>query len=49
MLPSLCPVMATIPPVSRIQGRRGRGRVPIRLVYVPFAGSIGTRIVARLF
>jgi hypothetical protein len=25
------------------------GRVPIRVVYLPFAGSIGTRIVARLF
>ncbi len=49
MLPSLCPLMATIPAVSRYRESRGRGPAPNQQVYLPLAGSIGTRIVARLF
>jgi len=49
MLPSLCPVMATIPAVSRVSRRPNGGLAPIHRAYLPLAGSIGTRIVARLF
>jgi hypothetical protein len=49
MLPSLCPSMTAIPSVSRHLGRRWQGSGPIELAYLPLAGSIGCRIVARLF
>jgi hypothetical protein len=49
MLPSLCPSMTAIPSVSRDPDRRHRGSGPIELAYLPLPGSIGCRIVARLF
>ena len=49
MLPSLCPAMSAIPSVSRDPGRRGRGSPPNELAHLPLAGSIGCRIVARLY
>ena len=49
MLPSLCRVMAAILPVSRYRESRDGGPEPNREVYLPLAGSIGTRMVARLF
>jgi hypothetical protein len=49
MLPSLCRVMAAILPVSRYRESRDGGPEPNREGYLPLAGSIGTRIVARLF
>ena len=49
MLPSLCPVMAAIPPVSRFPVATAGGRASNQQVYLPLAGSIGTRIVARLY
>ena len=49
MLPSLCRVMAAILPMSRYRESRDGGPAPNREGYLPLAGSIGTRIVARLF
>jgi hypothetical protein len=49
MVPSLCRGSTAIPAVSRFRAGRGGGPEPIQPVYLPLAGSIGTRIVAPLF
>jgi hypothetical protein len=59
MLPSLCRLMASIPSVSCFPGPGGCRRGPLGagagadddsdLASVVIAGSIGTRIVARLY
>ena len=49
MLPSLCPGDGDDPGRVAVSCRPSGGLAPINRAYLPLAGSIGTRIVARLF
>ena len=49
MLPSLCPGDGDDPGRVAVSCRPSGGLAPIHQAYLLLAGSIGTRIVARLF
>ena len=49
MLPSLCPGDGDDPGRVGVSCRPSGGLAPIHRAYLPLAGSIGTRIVARLY
>src|SRR3984885_8564517 len=49
MLPSLCRAMASIPVRVARSGPLRPESTPIELAYLPLAGSMGCRIVARLY
>ena len=49
MLPSLCRAMAGIPVRVARSGPLRPESTPIELAYLPLAGSMGCRIMARLY